>query len=326
MAKHPCQPAIQTAAMAAMTVLAAVMGLGHGPAEAWSADPATCAEVELANVGWTDISATTGMATVILEGLGYEPQVTIASVPITFQALASGDMDVFFGLWMPTMTTMIEPFFVEGGIDQVQTNLEGAKYTLAVTGPGTEGVESLADLAGSADLFGRMIFGIEPGNDGNALITQMIVEDAFGLGDWTLVESSEQGMLVEVGRRAREGRASVFLGWEPHPMNERLDITYLAGGDDWFGPNFGGATVYTLTRAGYSADCPNVGMLLENLVFSLEMENILMDYILNQDMQPETAATRYLLDHPEVLERFLANVQTLSGGSGLPAVRTALGF
>ena len=32
-----------------------------------------------------------------------------------------------------------------------------------------------------------------------------------------------------------------------------------------FGPNFGGASVYTNTRAGYSLQCPNVGRLLRNL-------------------------------------------------------------
>ena len=31
-----------------------------------------------------------------------------------------------------------------------------------------------------------------------------------------------------------------ILGWAPHPMNVNLKITYLSGGDEEFGPNFGG--------------------------------------------------------------------------------------
>ena len=74
----------------------------------------------------------------------------------------------------------------------------------------------------------------------------------------------------------------VFLGWEPHPMNANFKLTYLSGGDDIFGPNFGGATVYTNLRAGYTTECPNVGKLLTNLKFSLPMENEIMGKILER--------------------------------------------
>ena len=52
-------------------------------------------------------------------------------------------------------------------------------------------------------------------------------------------------------------------------MNTEFSIKYLTGGDDSFGPNYGGATVYTLTRAGYENNCPNVYKLLQNLKFDL---------------------------------------------------------
>ncbi len=46
-------------------------------------------------------------------------------------------------------------------------------------------------------------------------------------------------------------------------MNMRFDLRYLNGGDAVFGPNFGGATIYTVTRKGYSAECPNIGRVAE---------------------------------------------------------------
>jgi len=48
-----------------------------------------------------------------------------------------------------------------------------------------------------------VIYGIEPGNDGNRLILRMVQQNLFGLGDFRLVESSEQGMLAEVERAYR---------------------------------------------------------------------------------------------------------------------------
>ena len=82
------------------------------------------------------------------------------------------------------------------------------------------------------------------------------------------MESSEQGMLAQVARAVKRKRWIVFLGWEPHPMNANFEMAYLSGGDDWFGPNFGGATVYTNIRKGYAGDCPNVSKLLSNLRFT----------------------------------------------------------
>jgi glycine betaine/proline transport system substrate-binding protein len=79
----------------------------------------------------------------------------------------------------------------------------------------------------------------------------------FGLGSFKLIESSEQGMLAEVERAMHDHAPIVFLAWDPHPMNMRFDLRYLAGGDAVFGPDSGGAAVYTNTRACYSRQCPN---------------------------------------------------------------------
>jgi glycine betaine/proline transport system substrate-binding protein len=73
-------------------------------------------------------------------------------------------------------------------------------------------------------------------------------------------------------------------------MNANFELTYLTGGDDWFGPNFGGRRWLTNTRAGFVAECPNVGTLLQNLVFTLEMENEIMGAILNDGADPADAA------------------------------------
>ena len=85
-------------------------------------------------------------------------------------------------------------------------NLEGAKYTLAVNNSLADaGLKDFADIAKFGDQLDWTIYGIEPGNDGNRLILDMIEKDKFGLGKFELKESSEQAMLAEA-RRAREER------------------------------------------------------------------------------------------------------------------------
>jgi glycine betaine/proline transport system substrate-binding protein len=305
--------------------LAAALLLAGGAAQA--ADPESCQTVRFSDVGWTDITATTGAASVVLRGLGYEPAVEILAVPVTYASLKNQDIDVFLGNWMPSMAADAQPYLDDGSVTNVGANLEGAKYTLAVpTYLAEQGLKDFADIAKFHDQLDGQIYGIEPGNDGNRLVLDMIEKDAFGLKGFELVESSEQGMLAQVARATQDQEPIVFLGWEPHPMNANFDLTYLSGGDEVFGPNYGGATVYTNVRAGFLEECPNVGQLLKNLKFTLAMENEIMGGILNDGQEAEAAASSWLKEHPEVLDAWLNGVTTVDGEPGLPAVKEHLGM
>ena len=291
-----------------------------------AAEPDSCKTVRFSDVGWTDITATTGLASVVLQGLGYETRADILSVPVTYQSLKNGDIDVFLGNWMPTMEADVAPFREDGSVEVVRANLEGAKYTLAVPKYlADQGLKDFADIAKFKDQLDGQIHGIEPGNDGNRLIQKMIDDGQFGLTGFELVESSEQGMLAEVARAGRGQGAIVFLGWEPHPMNTNFELVYLTGGDEVFGPNFGGATIYTNVRKGYLQECPNVGKFLQNLEFTLPMESMVMGGILNDGKEAEEAATDWLKANPGVLDVWLAGVTTVDGGDALAAVKAKLG-
>ena len=286
---------------------------------------ADCGTVTFSDVGWTDITATTAATTVVLNALGYETDIKVLSVPVTYTSMAAGDVDVFLGNWMPTMEGDIAPYREAGTVDTVRANLEGAKYTLAVNKAAADmGIEDFGDIASKKDELDGKIYGIEPGNDGNRLIMDMIGANAFGLEGFEVVESSEQGMLAQVARADRRGEPVVFLGWEPHPMNANFEMSYLTGGDDYFGPNLGGATVYTNTSAGYADACPNVGKLLGNLEFTLAMENEIMGAILDGGEDPTDAATAWLAANSGILGSWLDGVTTKDGGDAMAAVKAAL--
>ena len=288
---------------------------------------ADCDTITFSDVGWTDITATTAATTTILEALGYETDIKVLSVPVTYISLAEGDVDIFLGNWMPTMEADIAPYREAGTVDTVRANLEGAKYTLAVNKAAADmGIANFADIAANADALEGQIYGIEPGNDGNRLIMDMIAANAFGLGDagFEVVESSEQGMLAQVDRATGRDEPIVFLGWEPHPMNANFELTYLEGGDDWFGPNLGGATVYTNTSAGFVEECANVGALLNKLEFTLAMENEIMGAILNDGADPADAAAAWLSANTDAWMGWLDGVTTKDGGDAVEAVKAKL--
>lgn len=309
--------------MSRMKFLAAGLGLAAflATGSAFAADPESCKTVRLSDVGWTDIQATTGVASVLLTALGYEPQVIQLSVPVTYASLKNNDLDVFLGNWMPSMTTDIKEYAAEGSVETVAKNLDGAGYGLVVPDYVAEGgVKALTDLGKFKDKFDGKIYGIEAGNDGNRIILEMIAKPENNLSGFELVESSEAGMLTQAEQAMKDNQWIVFLGWTPHPVMGEMKITYLDGMGD---SGFGAATVHTNVRKGYLTECPNVGKFVSNLKFDLSMENTMMDAILKGG-DANTVAKEWLKANPDAITPWLSGVTTFDGGDATAAVKAAL--
>lgn len=131
-------------------------------------------------------------------------------------------------------------------------------------------------------------------------------------------------MLAQVSRAVSGDKPIVFLGWEPHPMNAQFELTYLEGGDDVFGPNLGGAEVRTNTRSGYVEECANIGKFLQNLEFTLALENEIMGKILNDGQDPMKAAKEWLQANPDAATMWLDGVTTVDGNDAHAALTEAL--
>jgi glycine betaine/proline transport system substrate-binding protein len=312
-----------TELLATGLLAAGVLAAAAGPA--WAADPAACKTVRLAEPGWNDLAFTTGIASVLLKGLGYQPDSKLLGIEVIYQSLKNKDLDVFMGYWDPAMVGYYEAYKKDGSVETVHQNLEGAKYTFAVPQYVYDaGVHDIADLAKFPDKFGKKMYGIEPGS--NQLMFDIIKDPKFSLTGWDVVESSEQGMLAEVKRKVAAQDWIVFQGWAPHPMNNDIKLAYLTGGDAYYGANLGAATVHTQVRKGYTQECPNVAKLLDNLTFNVPMENVGMGYLIQDGLAPVDAATKSLKSDPKVLDAWLAGVTTFDGKDGLAAVKQSLGL
>lgn len=302
-------------------LITAALALGF-VATAAQAEDASCKKVRFADVGWTDIQVTTGTTQTILEALGYEPEVKTLSVPVTYAALKSKDIDVFLGNWMPSMTADIKAYTDDKSVETVSTNLVDAGYGLVVPQYVADaGVKSLKDLGANKDKFAGKIYGIEAGNDGNRIISEMIAKPENNLKGFELVESSEAGMLTEAEKAMKKNEWIVFLGWTPHPIMGEMKIHYLDGMGD---SGFGAATVHTNVRAGYLKECPNVGKLLTNLKFNLAMEGAMMGPVLKDGADPKATAQAWLKANPDAATPWLAGVTTIDGKDGAAAVKAAL--
>lgn len=282
----------------------------------------SCETVKMADPGWSDIAATNAITGFLLEGMGYKAKVDTLAVPITFGGLKDGQVDVFLGNWMPAQQGFYDKFVATGDVTQLAKNLEGTEFTLAVPDYVWEaGVHDFADLNKFADKFDKKIYGIGSGAPANISLQEIIKKNDFNMGQWKLIESSEQAMLAEVSRAVKKQKFVTFLGWTPHPMNVQLKMRYLKGGEKYFGDT---GNVFTLTRKGYAEACPNVGKLLTNLSFTQDMENSIMAEVVNKKVSNAEAAKAWIKANPAVLDKWLDGVKTVDGKDALVAVKAKL--
>jgi glycine betaine/proline transport system substrate-binding protein len=277
--------------------------------------------VNFGTVDWPEAIAKTNVSAEMVQALGYETEVQTLSVPLVFQGLETGDLDLFVEAWFPTMQTNMEAVDPEE-VKSVTTNLPEATFSVAVNKPAADaGVTSHEDLDRFKDEFGGRIYGIEPGNDGNQVVLDMIKNDTYGLGDWEIVESSTSGMLSEVDKAEREGDWIAFTGWEPHWMGQKYDMTLLEDPEEAWG---GTSHVETLANAELEESHPEVWQLFEQMKVNKDIQGYWIDQIDNSDKEPEEIAVDWLRDNPEVTDRWMEGVEAADGTPGAEALKAHL--
>ncbi len=128
-------------------------------------------------------------------------------------------------------------------------------------------VRSIADLARPeiAAMFGREIFGIDPGA-GLTRLSEAAVS-AYGLERYNLVTSSGAAMTAMVERAHLREQWIVVTAWRPHWMFQRWDLRFL---EDTQGALGGLERVHALARRGLYKEQPDVVAFLSRFFVPLE--------------------------------------------------------
>lgn len=269
--------------------------------------------VTLIEQPWVDLQVENEIAKQLLEQLGYTVEVDSVSVELGAQALATGDADAYLGNWWPSQEPTYGSLIDSGQIQVVNDALlTGTEYAPAVPGDVSEelGISSLADLDEHAEEFDRKIYGIEPGSPGNETIQKAIDADAYGLGDWTLVESGTPAMLTQVEKAQKDGDPIVFLAWSPHWMTVQFETVFL---DDPEGVWGGAGVIRVVARAGFAEDEPEIAAFIENLAFTPdEAGQFYFDHDKSK-MELDAIASAWIEANPDKVKSFLAGVEASDG-------------
>lgn len=269
---------------------------------------------------WVDLQVENEISRQLLEQLGYTVEIDSVSVELGAQALATGDADAYLGNWWPSQEPTYGSLIEAGEIEVVNDELlTGTQYAPAVPGDVAEelGVASLADLDQHAEAFDHKIYGIEPGSPGNETIQKAIDADAYGLGDWTLVESGTPAMLTQVEKAQSRGDAIVFLGWSPHWMTVQFETVFLEDPEGVWG---GAGVIRAVARAGFAEEAPDLSTFFGNLAFTTEDAG---QFYFDHDksgMKVGEIAAAWIEANPDRVKSFLAGVKSADGEDAEAAI------
>lgn len=300
-----------------LAILGLVLMFGIGPVSA-AGDTA----VRFGAPPWPGVTVKTEVAAQLLEAIGYETDTqALGTEAVILNALANDDLDVYLALWYPLSAGQLDPLVEDGKVVRIAENLSGAILGLAVPRYVHEaGVNSVEDLVRHADRFDREIYGIEAGNYWNEEVKKAIKADQYGLGDWELVPSSTSAMLTQVGRAVKKDDWIVFYGWRPHWMNVPYDLYYLEAPEESTIANVT-STVFTIARAGFPEEQPDVARFLRQFRVELGMQD---EWILEhgkKDRPENEVAREWIAANLDAVEKWLEGVKTADGKPAIEAVR-----
>ena len=274
---------------------------------------------------WPGITVKTEIAEQLLNPLGYDTQTHEIGLQVIYQGMESGDVDAFLGAWLPAQKEMFEPRKASGVLTDVANNVDGAQMTLAVpTYLHERGIQSFADLDEHRDEFNSQIHGFGAGSAASEILHNAIDNDTWGLGDWSLVDTSEVGMLSAAQDAISREEAIVWVGWTPHWMNLELPMRYLEDPENLFGENNGESDVRTLLRSDYADAHPALVTFFEQFSFTADEQSWMIQAFGQEERDLAEVAQQWINDHPERVEAMLADVTTTEGDAAWPVIEAPL--
>ncbi|MPV38057.1 glycine betaine ABC transporter substrate-binding protein [Georgenia subflava] len=292
----------------ALALTLAACGTGGGDSTGDSTDSAeTAAEgaapedaepITIGMFNWDEAIAASYLWEHILTEAGYEVSIETADPAVVFAGTASGEYDVNFDTWMPAMHA---DYVGEFGDDMEDLGMwmEGATPAAIAVNEDAP-IDSLAELAENADLFGNRIVGIEAGAALTAMTNESIIP-GYGLEGMEFVTSSTPAMLAELQAATEAGENIVVTLWAPHWAYDAYPIKDLEDPEGTF-PE--ADNVHTYGHAGFSEEYPQVAEWIGNFTMSqdqlAELENVMFNEFEGEDH--EAAIDQWVETNPDFVE------------------------
>lgn len=181
--------------------------------------------VTIGYIPWDEDLAATELWKQILEKKGYTVDTKQLDAGPLFSGVASGDLDAFFDVWLPTIHAN---YWKKYG-NKVHDDgiwFQPADVGLAV--PNYVHMKTLNDLKGKASMFDGKITGIEASaGEMHSLKSKVVPKYGLKKAGYTVVPSSTPAMLAALDKSIKAKKPIVVTLWRPHWAFKKYKIHYL---------------------------------------------------------------------------------------------------
>jgi len=254
-------------------------------------------KITIGYMAWDEAIAASYLWKNILESKGYQVELKNVEAGLVYQGLAEGDIDLFLDSWLPQTH---EDYWKQYGNDLEKIGVWYDNASLSIAVPKyVNDVNSLADLAGKADMFDGEIVGIESGA-GLTKATQDKVIPGYGMdGKLKLKTSSTPAMLAALDGAIAGKEPIVVTLWHPHWAYAKYELKDLEDPKKTLG---GAEEVTILAREGFSKDFAEVTEQLKKFKMDDQQLGTLEDLIFNVHKEnEEKAVEEWLKANPDYL-------------------------
>ncbi|MGH3095186.1 MAG: glycine betaine ABC transporter substrate-binding protein [Streptosporangiales bacterium] len=215
--------------------------------------------VTIGYIPWDEDLAATEVWKQILEKKGYTVDTKQLDAGPLFNGVATGDLDMFFDVWLPTIHAN---YWKKYG-DKVHDDgiwFHPADVGLAV--PDYVKLQSLSDLKGKASMFDGKITGIEASaGEMHALKSKVVPKYGLKQAGYTVVPSSTPAMLAALQKAIGAHKPIVVTLWRPHWAFKKYKIHYLKDPKNaWGKPD----KLHTITSKQFASSNKKVTGWLQN--------------------------------------------------------------
>jgi len=230
-------------------------------------------EINLGTAVWDYDYMTNLVTKLALEDKGYTVNLKeITEMGIMFTALDQGSVDLYAQVWLPN--------FHRSYLDSTTNVLHGGSmfgepcpyvWTIPTWVSEEYGITSIEDLIGKGDIFEGVITGLEEGTGGTIVSREAVI--AYGMEDeYEYVASSISAMVAELEASMLIKKPIIVMLWRPHPIMDRLDLTFLEDPKDIFGLD---TPQWAMNRTFHDANPDIVAFMNKFTIPILEMETMM---------------------------------------------------
>jgi glycine betaine/proline transport system substrate-binding protein len=254
--------------------------------------------------GWDEGVAASFLWGEVLQGEGATVEYIAADPGPTFEGVAQGDADLAFDAWLPNTHADYWEQYGET-VEDFGAWYDEAPLTIAVNEDAP--IQSLDELAASADAFGNRIVSIESGS-GLYRITRDEVVPTYGLEDMELLDVGTSAMLQELETAINDGNDIVVTLWQPHWAYAAYPIRNLEDPD---GVLAAAEEIHSFGRPGFSEDYPEAAEWLNNFKLTEEQllaieEIMIVENEAASDAEYEASLEQWLEENPDYIDQLKA--------------------